>query len=93
MILCPPLLDRPQGINFVDTAEMYPVPTRAETQGATDRVIGEWLRKRAKAEGPSFRSRLVLATKARDARHEPPAVKRGRRLAASGHKYLNPPTG
>ena len=31
------------GINFIDTAEMYPVnPLRKETQGDTERVIGEW---------------------------------------------------
>jgi aryl-alcohol dehydrogenase-like predicted oxidoreductase len=27
------------GVNFLDTAEMYPVPTKPETQGETDRVI------------------------------------------------------
>ncbi len=31
------------GINFIDTAEMYPVPPRAETQGRTERFIGNWL--------------------------------------------------
>lgn len=29
------------GINFLDTAEIYPVPTKAETQGDTDRVIAK----------------------------------------------------
>lgn len=47
------------GINFLDTAEMYPVPTRAETQGATDRTIAEWLKKR----GASRRDEVVLASK------------------------------
>jgi aryl-alcohol dehydrogenase (NADP+) len=32
-----------QGVNFVDTAEMYPVPPRAETQGRTERYLGSWL--------------------------------------------------
>lgn len=33
------------GINFIDTAEMYPVPPRENTQGLTERWIGSWLRK------------------------------------------------
>ena len=45
------------GINFIDTAEMYPVPPRAETQGLTEAYIGSWLAKRG------GRDRLVLATK------------------------------
>ncbi len=32
------------GINFVDAAEMYPVPPRAETQGRTEALLGRWLR-------------------------------------------------
>lgn len=47
-----------RGINFIDTAEMYPVMPRAETQGLTERYIGTWLRKSGK------RSQIVLATKA-----------------------------
>ena len=31
-----------RGINFIDTAEMYSVPTRAETFGATETIIGNW---------------------------------------------------
>ncbi len=46
-----------QGINFVDTAEMYPVPPRAETQGRTEAYIGSWLKNRAD------RDRIILATK------------------------------
>ncbi|MEN9205277.1 MAG: aldo/keto reductase [Thermostichales cyanobacterium DRC_bins_46] len=45
-----------QGMNLIDTAEMYPVPARAETQGATERIIGDWLRHQD-------RSRIILATK------------------------------
>lgn len=33
------------GINFIDTAEMYPVPPRAETYGATERIIGNYLQR------------------------------------------------
>ncbi|GAB3413378.1 aldo/keto reductase [Massilia agilis] len=46
-----------RGINFVDTAEMYPVPGRAETQGSTERFIGSWLKKSGK------RSQIILASK------------------------------
>jgi aryl-alcohol dehydrogenase-like predicted oxidoreductase len=46
-----------RGINFIDTAEMYPVPPRAETTGATERYIGSWLKKSGK------RGQIVLASK------------------------------
>ncbi|GLR66363.1 aldo/keto reductase [Acidocella aquatica] len=46
-----------QGINFIDTAEMYPVPPRAETQGRTEAYIGSWLAARGR------RDDLVIATK------------------------------
>ena len=46
-----------QGINFLDTAEMYPVPARAETQGATETIIGSWLKKRG------CRDKVIIATK------------------------------
>ena len=45
-------------VNFIDTAEMYSVPGRKETQGNTERFIGTWLKKRAK------RDDLIIATKA-----------------------------
>ena len=46
------------GVNFWDTAEMYPVnPVRAETVGRTEEIIGTWLAARG------GRDRLVLATK------------------------------
>ncbi|EQM71006.1 NADP(H)-dependent aldo-keto reductase [Pseudomonas sp. TUM22785] len=34
------------GINFMDTAEMYPVPPRAETYAATETIIGNWFARR-----------------------------------------------
>ena len=46
------------GINFLDTAEMYPVPTKPETQGATDKVVAEWLRRRGKRDQRQKRFRL-----------------------------------
>lgn len=45
------------GINFIDTAEMYPVPPRPETQGRTEEYIGSWLSMRG------GRDHVVLATK------------------------------
>ena len=45
------------GINFIDTAEMYPVPPRAATYGRTEEYIGRWFRRRRN------RDRIVLATK------------------------------
>ncbi|MGM0544397.1 MAG: NADP(H)-dependent aldo-keto reductase [Pseudomonadota bacterium] len=46
------------GINFIDTAEMYPVPPKAETQGLTERYIGSWLKQRRE------RDDVIIATKA-----------------------------
>jgi len=46
-----------QGINFFDTAEMYSIPPRAETYGATEKIIGAWLKKRGK------RDDLIIASK------------------------------
>jgi len=54
------ILDRSlaRGVNFIDTAEMYAVPPRAETCNATEIILGNWL-----AKNPSARRQLVLATK------------------------------
>lgn len=48
-----------RGVNFIDTAELYAVPPRPETYGATERMLGAWL----KARGSHLRDDLVLATK------------------------------
>ena len=46
------------GINFIDTAEMYPVPPNQKTQGSTEKIVGSWLGKnKAKRAG------IVLASK------------------------------
>jgi aryl-alcohol dehydrogenase (NADP+) len=45
-----------RGVNFIDTAEMYPVPVSAATQGRTETFLGSWLAKRG-------RDGLVIATK------------------------------
>lgn len=46
------------GINFFDSAEMYPVPQRAETQGRSEEYLGRWVRDRKIP-----RDRVVIATK------------------------------
>ena len=46
-----------RGVNFFDAAEMYPVPPMNETQGDTERFIGDWFSQTGK------RSEVVLATK------------------------------
>jgi aryl-alcohol dehydrogenase-like predicted oxidoreductase len=45
------------GINFFDTAELYPVPPRKEEQGETERIIGTWFKKTGK------RKDIILASK------------------------------
>ena len=45
------------GVNFFDTAEMYAIPPRAETQGETERIIGNWFEVRGN------RDKVILATK------------------------------
>lgn len=46
-----------KGVNFIDTAEMYSVPAREETQGSTERIIGSWIKSQKRED-------IVLATKA-----------------------------
>jgi aryl-alcohol dehydrogenase-like predicted oxidoreductase len=45
------------GVNFLDTADVYPVPPSPDTAGATEKIVGKWLHK--------HRDRFVLATKCR----------------------------
>ncbi len=46
-----------QGINFIDTAELYAIPPKVETQGLTEQYIGTWLGRRPD------RDKLIIATK------------------------------
>jgi len=46
------------GVNFIDTAEMYAIPPRPETYGATEKIIGHWL-----SRNRNQRDKLVIATK------------------------------
>ncbi len=68
------ILDRSleRGVNFLDAAEMYSVPARAETFGATETIIGNWLAKR-----PGARGKLVLATKVAGPARGMPWIRQG----------------
>ena len=46
-----------RGVNFFDTAELYPVPACEKTQGETERIIGTWFKKTSK------RDKVILASK------------------------------
>ena len=46
-----------RGVNFIDTAEMYAVPTRAETYGKTEEIVGNWIKSKKNRE------KIILATK------------------------------
>ena len=46
-----------QGINFIDTAEMYPVPPRENTAYSTEIIVGNWVKSKP-------RDKIILATKA-----------------------------
>jgi aryl-alcohol dehydrogenase-like predicted oxidoreductase len=74
------ILDRSleRGVNFLDTAEMYSVPARAETCGVTETFIGDWFAKR-----PSARAKLVLATKVAGPSRGMPWVRAGKGLSAA----------
>ncbi|HEX7890816.1 MAG TPA: aldo/keto reductase [Ramlibacter sp.] len=68
------ILDRAveRGINFLDTAEMYSVPARKDTFGATETIIGRWL-----AARPGMREKIVLATKVAGPSRGMPWVREG----------------
>ncbi|WP_137891346.1 aldo/keto reductase [Ramlibacter sp. 2FC] len=74
------ILDRSleRGVDFIDTAEMYAVPARAETFGATETIIGRWLRQR-----PGAREKIVLATKVAGPSRGMPWVRAGQGLTAA----------
>ncbi len=63
------------GINFIDTAEIYPVPPRGETYGRTEAFIGSWL-----ASRPGARGKIVLATKVAGANNRVSHVRGGAKL-------------
>lgn len=46
-----------RGVNFIDTAELYPIPPKPETQGKTEEIVGTWFKARQN------RDKIILATK------------------------------
>lgn len=63
-----------QGLNLIDTAEMYPVPPNGATQGRTESYIGSWFAKRKQ------RDRWILASKVAGparAAHQPKHIRGG----------------
>ena len=74
------ILDRAleRGVNFVDTAEMYAVPTRRETAGATETIIGHWF-----AANPGKRQRVVLASKVAGPSRATPWIREGTGMTAA----------
>ena len=74
------ILDRSleRGVNFIDTAEMYAVPARAETFGATEAIIGNWF-----AQRPGVRGKVVLASKVAGPTRGMPWVRAGQGMTAA----------
>jgi aryl-alcohol dehydrogenase-like predicted oxidoreductase len=70
------------GINFIDTAEMYSVPARAETCGATESIMGNWFSSR-----PGARQKVVLATKVAGPSRGMPWIREG--LGMTAQDILN----
>lgn len=65
-----------KGVNFIDTAEMYPVPPTENTQGLTEQYIGTWLSERKN------RDQVILATKVAGRANWLPYLRGGPRLNA-----------
>lgn len=68
-----------QGVNFMDAAEMYPVPTEAETQGLTEKYIGSWLKSQKRDD-------IVIASKV-DSQHPPLAIRTSFVLSCQSWQY------
>ncbi len=67
-----------RGVNFLDTAEMYAVPARAETYGATETILGHWF-----ARNPGQRRKVVLATKVAGPSRGMPWIREGKGMTAA----------
>lgn len=74
------ILDRAveRGVTLLDCAEMYPVPPSADAYGASEAILGRWLRAR-----PGLRDRLVLATKVAGPTRDAPWIRVGAGLTAA----------
>ncbi|MCT9809030.1 aldo/keto reductase [Acidovorax sp. Be4] len=66
------------GVTFWDTAEMYSVPARAETYGATETILGRWF-----AKHPGMREKIVLASKVAGPSRGMPWVRAGQGMTAA----------
>lgn len=67
-----------RGVDFIDTAEMYAVPARKETFGATETIIGNWFN-----ANPGARQKLTLATKVAGPSRGMPWVREGAGMTAA----------
>lgn len=67
-----------RGVNFIDTAEMYAVPARAATFGATETILGNWF-----AQNPGVRQKLVLASKVAGPSRGMPWIREGTGMTAA----------
>ena len=67
-----------RGVDFLDTAEMYAVPARKETFGATETIIGNWF-----AKNPGARQKLTVATKVAGPSRGMPWVREGSGMTAA----------
>ncbi|RYF71795.1 MAG: aldo/keto reductase [Comamonadaceae bacterium] len=67
-----------RGVDFIDTAEMYAVPARKETFGATETIIGNWFK-----ANPGARGKLTLATKVAGPSRGMPWVREGAGMTAA----------
>jgi aryl-alcohol dehydrogenase-like predicted oxidoreductase len=67
-----------RGVDFIDTAEMYAVPARKETYGATETIIGNWF-----AKNPGARQKLTLTTKVAGPSRGMPWVREGAGMTAA----------
>lgn len=67
-----------RGVDFLDTAEMYAVPARKETYGATETILGNWF-----ARNPGLRQKLTLATKVAGPSRGMPWVREGGGMTAA----------
>jgi len=67
-----------RGVYFWDTAEMYSVPARAETYGATETIIGNWFK-----ANPGQRDKVVLASKVAGPSRGMPWVREGKGMTAA----------
>ncbi|THU04524.1 aldo/keto reductase [Lampropedia puyangensis] len=65
------------GVDFWDTAEMYSVPARQETYGATETILGRWF-----AKNPHKRAKVVLASKVAGPSRGMPWIREGKGLTA-----------